>query len=382
MIGQRGVPATRGGIERHVEELGARLVERGHSVTVFCRSGYVTGRTPEHRGMQLRYLPSINSKHLEAPGHSLVCSLATLGEAFDIVHFHALGPGLFTPLPGWLSRAKVVQTVHGRDDQRAKWGIVARSVLRTAGWMSARVPDATITVSRELQDFYQRRYHRRTDYIPNGVIPPTPRPPGEVLARFGLAPRQYLLFVGRLVPEKAPDMLIRAFRDLEADLRLVIVGGSSHSTDYVSRLETLAAVDPRVSMVGYQYGDALAELYTNAAAFVIPSTLEGMPLTLLEGAASGLPVVASNIPPHLEVLGSDDRPGRRIFPFGQREELIAALQRVLKDPLSERRAAEAFARDVVATYQWDQSATSTLAVYGRLLRRGGLSAKDVAVATE
>ncbi|MGH9123780.1 MAG: glycosyltransferase family 4 protein [Acidimicrobiales bacterium] len=382
MIGQRGVPATRGGIERHVEELGARLVQRGHEVTVFCRTSYVAGGAPEYRGMQLRYLPSLDSKHLEALSHSLVCSLATLGKGFDIVHFHALGPGLFTPLPRWLSRAKVVQTVHGRDDQRAKWGMVARSVLRTAGWMSARVPDATITVSRDLQVFYQQRYQRRTDYIPSGVVPPAPHAAGAEVARLGLRPRQYLLFVGRLVPEKAPDLLIRAFRALEDDVRLVIVGGSSHSTDYVGRLEALAGEDPRVSMVGYQYGDSLAELYTNAAAFVLPSSLEGLPLTLLEGAASGLPIVASNIPPHLEVLGSDDRPGRRIFPVGQREELLSALQRVLRDPPAEHRAAEAFARDVVAIYQWDATAEKTLAVYDRLLGGNGFSTKDVAVATE
>jgi glycosyltransferase involved in cell wall biosynthesis len=382
MIGQRGVPATFGGIERHVEELGAQLAGLGHAVTVYCRTNYVEGSPAEYRGMQLRYSPSVDSKHFDAISHSLVCTLAALPQHFDIVHFHALGPGLVAPVPRYVSRAKVVQTAHGRDEQRGKWGPLARTVLGTARWMSARVPDATIAVSHDLVDFYATRYHRRADYIPNGVVAPVPRPPSETLQRLGLAPRKYVLFVGRLVPEKAPDLLIRAFADLPGDLRLAIVGGSSHTTAYVGQLEALAADDPRVALVGYQYGDALDELYSNALAFALPSSLEGLPITLLEAGASGLPIVASDIAPHLEILGPDDRPGRRLFSANHREELVAALGRVLSDPAGERRAAEAFIDEVVSTYRWDETASRTVEVYRRVLGSVDSDSAKFARATE
>jgi len=367
MIGQRGVPATFGGIERHVEELGAELVERGHDVTAFCRPYYVADRPDHHRGMRLRYVPTVSTKHLDAIFHSSLCSAAALGQRFDIVHYHALGPGLVAPLPRFLSRAKVVLTAHGRDDQRAKWGVVAQSVLRTASWMSARVPHATIAVSQDLTAFYANQYGRAADYIPNGVVPRNRRPPAAITEHLGLQPGRYLLFVGRLVPEKAPDLLIRAFRQIEGDVRLVIVGGSSFTTGYCSDLRELAAADRRVSLVGYRYGPALDELYTNAGAFVLPSSLEGLPLTLLEAASFGAPIVASNIPPHLEVLGRSDRPGRRIFASGNESELVAALRRVMEDPGTERAGADIFRDQVIASYRWDHAADRTEEVYRRVL---------------
>lgn len=367
MIGQRGVPATFGGVERHVEELGAELVDRGHDVTTFCRTNYVPGRPGHCRGMRLRHLPTVGTKHLDAICHSGLCTAAIVGKGFDIVHYHGLGPGLASPVPRWLSRAKVVWTVHGRDDQRAKWGLAARQVLGTASWMSARVPDAIIAVSEDLTAFYASRYGRVADYIPNGVVPPTRRLPGATLQRLGLHPGRYLLFVGRLVPEKAPDVLIRAFRRLEGDFRLVIVGGSSFTSSYLTVLEELAASDPRVILVGYQYGEALEELYSNAGVFVLPSSLEGLPLTLLEAGAFGIPIVASDIPPHLEVLGPSDRAGRRTFPPGRETDLVAALYRSLQDPIAERAAADSFRDEVLARYRWDRIADRTEEVYRRIL---------------
>lgn len=369
MIGQRGMPATFGGIERHVEELGAELVERGHDVTVFCRPYYVPDRPVCHRGVALRYLPTVSTKHFDAICHSGLSTAAALARRFDIVHYHALGPGLLAPLPRWLSSAKVVLTVHGRDDQRAKWGVTARSVLRTASWMSARVPDATIVVSKELDLFYASRYGRATDYIPNGVVSRERRPSTALTRDLGLKRDRYLLFVGRLVPEKAPDLLIRAFRHVEGDLRLALVGGSSFSTSYVRQLRDLAAADPRVSLVGFQYGHALDELYTNAAAFVLPSALEGLPLTLLEAGSFGAPIVASDIPPHLEILGNRDRPGRRIFASGDEAELVDAIRRAIDDPAGERAGADSFRGHIVAGYRWGDNAERTEQVYRRILRQ-------------
>ena len=369
-IGTRGVPATFGGIEHHVEELGSRLAARGHDVTVFCRANYVADGRTEHRGMRLRTLPTVSSKRLDAIVHSALSTAGALGQGFDIVHFHALGPGVMTPLPRYASKARVVQTVHGRDDERAKWGSGARAMLRAAGWMSARVPDATIVVSRDLAQHYRSRYGRATFYIPNGVERPTEaRPPRLISERFGLRGGDFVLFVGRLVPEKAPDLLIRAFAKVPGDTQLVVAGGSSFTDRYTDELAALAAGDPRVLLPGYVYGETLEELYANAAVFVLPSHVEGLPLTLLEAAAWGTPVLASAIPPHRQILGRDG-PGRRLFPPGDADSLAVALERSLDAVDGERAGAASLKDEVLAEYSWDAAAEATEALYAQLVDAG------------
>jgi glycosyltransferase involved in cell wall biosynthesis len=212
MIGQKGLPATFGGIEHHVEELGSRMAASGHEVTVFCRTNYGDGQRRQHRGMRLVELPTVGTKHLDAIVHSALATVVAMRGDFDIVHYHAIGPGALAVLPRLASRAKVVLTLHGLDDERAKWGRMAKAVLRTAGWISSRAPDAIIAVSRDLQRHYRDVRGRQTVYIPNGVCIREPGPTDPVLNRFGLTAGDYVLFVGRLVPEKAPDLLVRAFR--------------------------------------------------------------------------------------------------------------------------------------------------------------------------
>jgi glycosyltransferase involved in cell wall biosynthesis len=371
MIGCRGVPARWGGVERHVEELGAELVARGHRVTVFCRRNYAAAERPrDYRGMRLAHLPTVGTKHLDAIVHSALATATAMARSFDIVHYHALGPGACALLPRYLSASKVVLTVHGLDDQRAKWGSAGRSALRAAGWLSARVPDATIVVSRDLQRHYRERHGRACVYVPNGTTPTVTAGAGSgaALARLGLRPGRYLLFVGRFVPEKAPDLLLRAFGRLEGDWRLVLAGDSSFTEDYVRALRLRAQADPRVVLAGFVYGADLAELYAGARAFVLPSLLEGMPLTLLEAAAHGTPVVASAIPPHLEVLGGDG-PGHRLVAPGDEAALAGALRRALADPAGERAGAAALRRRVLTTYRWDAAAGAVEDVYRWALER-------------
>lgn len=370
MIGQRGVPATFGGIERHVEELGTRLAARGHDVTVFCRSNYAEDRRREHRGMRLRHLPTLGTKHLDAIIHSALSTIVALPERYDVVHYHALGPGLLAPLPRYLTSAAVVQTIHGLDDQRAKWGGLARRVLGLGRWTSRHVPHAVVTVSQDLADTY-REDGRQATYIPNGVDRPPAVGP-EPLVAWGLEPHRYALFVGRLVPEKAPDQLVRAFTaargQLPDDVRLVIAGGSSFTNEYVTELERLAAADPRVVLTGYVYGEDLASLYAHAGAFVLPSLLEGLPLTLLEAGSHGAPMVASDIPPHREVLAPSG-PSRRLFPVGDEAALGEALVAAFADPASERIAAAAAREDVLARYSWDAAVEATERLYESVVRR-------------
>ena len=365
MVGQRGVPATFGGIEHHVEEIGARLAERGHRVVAFNRPRYADA-VGSHRGIELVRVRTIHSKHLDAIVHSSLSTVAAMRRRVDVVHFHALGPGIPAVLPRFLSRAQVVLTVHGLDGERQKWGAVARTTLRAGEWLSARVPDATIVVSNDLRRHYLERHGRPTWFVPNGVDTPRPAEPAGALERLGVRPGGYLLFVGRLVPEKAPDMLVRAFGEVDTDLRLVIAGGSSFTDGFEVALAAAAATDRRIVMAGYVFGRELDELYANAAAFVLPSTLEGMPLTLLEAASHGAPVVASDIPPNVEILGASG-PGRRLFEAGSQASLASALRAVLANPDPERAGARALRTRILERYSWDDAALATESVYEAIL---------------
>jgi glycosyltransferase involved in cell wall biosynthesis len=368
MVGQKGMPATYGGIERHVEELSARLVALGHEVTVYCRNSYDAMPMDQYRGVRLRHTRTVATKHLDAIAHAATATLAALKDKPDVVHYHGIGPGLVAPLPRYLSRVRVVQTIHGLDNQRAKWGRLARAVLGAAHWCSGKVPDVRIAVSRTLATHYQDRFGTDTRYVPNGVGAQRTVPAQQITSRFGLTEQGYLLLVGRLVPEKAADLLIRAFRRLDTDLKLAVVGGSSFSDEYVTVLKEAAGDDPRIVFTGFAYGDLLAELYTNAAGFVQPSRLEGLPLTLLEACAYGLPVVASDIPPHVELLGSDDA-GRRLFRDGDEDDLLAALTRLLAEPRTERLGAELHGGRLRAQYSWDNAAREIERVYLSVVKR-------------
>jgi len=368
MIGQKGMPATYGGVERHVEELGSRLASFGHTVTVFCRDSYGDLTAQTHRGVRLHRVRTVASKHLDAIVHSAVSTVVAMRQKPDVVHYHGLGPGLVAPMPRYLSGAKVVLTVHGLDHTRAKWGRAARTVLNTAYWFSGHVPDARIAVSRGLAAHYDAEFGRLTRYHPNGVNPARHVPPDQITARFRLTPGRYVLLVGRLVPEKAGDLLIRAFRRVPGDVKLAVVGGSSYTDDFVAHLKATAEGDPRIVFTGFAYGDLLAELYSHAALFVQPSHVEGLPLTLLEAASYGLPVVASDISPHVEVLERDGA-GHRLFRDGDEEDLVRALTAALADPRRERAGAAGLHERVMAHYSWDSAARQLERLYLDLATR-------------
>lgn len=356
MIGQRGLPPTHGGVEHHVAEVSVRLARRGHEVVVFCRRNYNGGRERDYRGVQLRYVPTVATKHLEAAIHSGLASVATVGRGFDVVHYHAVGPGIWSPIPRWLTGAVVVQTIHGlvvadaSDGSRGKWGRGARRVLHIADWMSMRVPDAVVVVGEYLLGHYSARTGI-TRHISNGVAIDT-RGDASVLARLGIDTGRYVLFVGRLIPEKAVDQLILAFGAVATDAQLVIVGGSSFTDEYELKLKELAYEDPRVVMTGYAYGSDLASLYAGAALYVQPSILEGFPLTVLEASAHGLPMVLSDIPGHLEVI-PQQRAGAILFPAGDVVALTEAIALGLRDAEGDRPAARAAGTQVIEKHSWD-----------------------------
>ena len=372
MIGQKGLPAQYGGVEKAVEELAARLVQRGHHVTAFNKREPGFPQPAEHRGIELKYVPAGGGKHLRNMTQSVVGTLITLTKHYDIVHYHALGPCLASPIARLRPGTRVVVTIQGRDDQRAKWSRPARVVLSTAAWMSANVPHGGIAVSRQLQREFREQFDRETEYIPNGVaIAPEQHVTSDIdpLLRFDLRAGRYLVNIGRLVPEKAIDQLLRAWGHVETDLKLAIVGGSSHTDEFVDRLHRLAAADERIVLTGPVYGAGQDRLFRNAAGYVMPSLLEGLPLALLEAISYGLPVTVSDIPPHLEVVGSSEA-GQRVFKTGDLDDMAKQLQIMVDDLAGERDAAQLLHDRVVDEYSWERVTDKTEAYYETLLGRG------------
>ena len=371
MMGLRAIGQGSGGVEKAVEEISRRLAARGHAVTVFCRARYNPGGAAAFEGVRLVNLPALYSKHLEAITHTFLAACRAL-RGYDVVHIHATGPSILAFLPRLAGRRTVV-TVHGLDWKREKWGAAAKLFLRLGAWTAGAFPHRTIVVSRELQAFYRERYGRETVYIPNGVAPGTRRPLDR-LRRFGVRGDDYLLFLGRIVPEKGAHLLIEAFRATPGDLKLLIVGGASHSEDYLSRLRALADGDPRIVFTGPLYGAEKEEVFSNARALVFPSTLEGMPLVLLEAMEFGCPVLCSDIPENLEVVRPDGAPGGELaalFPAGSAAALRDALPAFLSAPDAARARAAKAAEYAARTFDWDRIAAATEAVYRELLGPAG-----------
>jgi glycosyltransferase involved in cell wall biosynthesis len=362
MVGQKGLPATYGGIEHHVEHIGRRLAERGHRVTVFCRSSYGPVPAGSYLGMHLMPAATVGTKHLDAIVHSATSTAKAMLAKADVIHYHGIGPGLVAPLPRYLSSAKVVMTIHGLDHQRAKWGAAAQGVLQSAHWLSGHVPDEVVVVSQALADHYREQFGREAVYIPNGVMQWPRMSEERVQSDFGLVPGRYALSVGRLVPEKRIDLLIKAFADVPGDFRLAIVGDSSFSDDHSRHLRALAADDPRVIFTGFAYGETLAALYQHAGVFTQPSALEGLPLTLLEAASHDAPVLVSDIPPHHEILGQGT-PRQRMVPVDSQAHLTQALTDMLTKPAGRDRETEAWRQRILSRYSWDAATEQLESLY-------------------
>jgi len=324
MVGQKTNVTRFGGIERHVGLLADRLAERGHEVTVFTRARYGDPTAAAH-GVRLIGRPCIPSKHLEAITHSAWCSTEAGLRGYDVVHFHGVGPCLTIPFAKLPHRSAICATVHDQDYNKDKWSPFARRMLRAGEASACRHADRVISVARYLQRHLREGYGRESDYIPNGNDPLTQRVPGPLLAEHGLEPGRYLLFLARLVPEKGCDVLIRAIRASQTPYRLAVVGGTSHSDDYAASLRRLAGDDPRIAFLGFQSGDALDELRTNAGAYLMPSLQEGLPLSLLEMLWYGMPVIASDIPAVHEVDGAVDADRVTLVPPGDEAALRAAI---------------------------------------------------------
>ena len=369
-IGARGIVGKYSGIETYYEEVGRRLVALGHDVTVYCRS-YFTPPLGEYRGIRIRRFPTLRSKHLETLVHSGLATADALFRNYDLVQFHALGSAPFAVLPRLVGQ-KTVVSVRGLDGQRAKWGAGAKAYLTICEWASVRCPTSTGVVSRALREYFKHAYNAHTTYIPNGVTLKERRGP-EPLAAFGLRGRDYLLYVGRLTPEKDCHLLIEAFSALETPLKLVFVGGATYADAYVTQLKRHAG--ERILFLGFQTGEALEALFSNPYLYVLPSRIEGLSISLLEAMGWGNCVLTSDIPENRELV---DGCGFT-FHTGDVADLRRMLAHLIASPEEVARAGRVSRALIEREYDWDRIALSTEAMFRRVL---GENVERTAAVTE
>ena len=371
MIGHKYIPSRDGGVEVVVSNLAPHLVKIGYDVTCYNRTNQefkkMRKSAPlprEYRGVHLIWTPTVDRRGLAAMTSSIIATVMASFRRFDIVHFHTEGPCVLCWLPRLFGK-KVVVTVHGLDHQRQKWGKFASAYIMLGERMAARYAHSIIVLSKGVQAYFREKYGRETVMIPNGIDPAQTRPAAEITKQFGLSAGDYILFLGRLVPEKGIHYLMEAYGKLSTDKKLVIVGGTSDTDDYVKHLHELAGGNPSIIFTGFQQGLVLEELYSNAYLYVLPSDLEGMPLTLLEAMNYGCCCVTSDIGECADVMNGCGV----TFPRGNAEALREALQDLCDHPEKAEALRLASRKTVSSQYTWQEITAKTHELYRALSER-------------
>ncbi len=364
MLGHKRIPSREGGIEIVVDELSTRMVALGHSVTCFSRKGkHVSGgeveKVSEYKGVKIVGVPTIDHRGLAAFSSAFFASVRAGFGKYDVVHIHAEGPAFFSFIPKMFGK-KVVVTIHGLDWQRAKWGRFASWLIRTGEKHAVKYADEIIVLSKGVQEYFLREYGRETVFIPNGVNKAEKIEAQEITEKWGLTRDSYILFLGRIVPEKGEHYLIKAWKEISSDKKLVIAGGISDTAGYGKELKELAGNDDRIIFTGFVQGRVLEELYSNCYVYVLPSDLEGMPLSLLEAMSYGNCCLVSDIEECTEVV--EDK--AVVFMKSSVEDLKMKLERLLENRLEVEKYKETAAAFICQKYNWDDVEEKTVVLYG------------------
>ncbi len=373
MIGQKGIPASYGGVEHHVHCLAIELKNAGHDVTIYSRPWYAQHRENTYDGIHIVSLPSLHTKHLDTITHTFLATAHALFQTYDVIHYHGVGPSLLSWIPKiFLRKTKIVTTFHSIDRYHEKWNWAARLMLRLGEWTACRFAHVTITISQSLEIYCAREFQKETAYISLGVSSfKTESLFPDLLKPFGLQKDSYLLMVSRLVPHKGAHFLIDAFVNIKKrfelekntkrkDLKLVIVGGSVFTNTYVRELHLQASGCNDIIFTDFQTGKTLYALYQYASALVHPSASEGMPLSVLEAMAHGKPVLLSRIPEHMELITNQDM----FFDEKNVSSLEETLWRFLHLPVeTQKQWGEENRRVVEKRHDWSQILPQILTVY-------------------
>lgn len=370
MIGHKRIPSREGGIEIVVEELATKMVEEGHDVYVYNRAGHhVSGAENDteigkmYKGIHIITIPTSEKKSLNATIYSVLATLHAVFHHYDVIHFHASGPCAMIWLPHLLG-IHTVATIHGIDSQRAKWGGFATKYLEFGEKCAAKYADELIVLSEGNKQYFKDTYGREATLIPNGIGKPDILEANIISEQFGLEKDSYILFLARIVPEKGLHYLIKAYKQIHTDKKLVIVGGTSHSNDYVSKIKKAAREDDRIMLLGFQQGKVLDELYSNAYLYCLPSDVEGMPISLLEAMSYGNCCLVSDINETAGVVADKGI----TFKQGDVEDLKNKLVQLLDDKgevISYKKQAADY---VLKKYNWDDVVARTIRLYSGTLK--------------
>ena len=355
MFGHKHIPSRDGGVEVVVTQLSRRMAGLGHQVTCYNRGGKQTGEVP---GVICKQVPTINKKGIAAVTSSISAAICVALSRAQVVHIHAEGPAFLCWLPRLMGK-RVVVTVHGLDWQREKWkGGLGAKYIRMGERAAVRYAHRIIVLSANVQKYFLDTYGRQTVLIPNGVEIPEPVAPEEIRT-LGLEKDSYILFLGRLVPEKGIHYLIEAFRQVSTDKKLVIAGGTSDTDAYTQQLHDMADGDERIVFTGFVQGRLLQELYSNAWVYCLPSDLEGMPLSLLEAMSYANCCLVSDIPEITEVTGCS----AVTFPRSDITQLAQKLQQLCQDSEAVARCRSAAFAQIQKGHDWDMITQQTLQLY-------------------
>lgn len=366
MIGHKRIPSREGGVEIVVDKLSTQLVKRGHTVVAYNRKGHhVSGREfesgssrKEYNGIRLKTVFTFEGSKLNAIVYSVLAAIRASFSRFDVVHFHAEGPASMCFLPKLFGK-RVVVTIHGLDWQRSKWGGFATKFLKFGEKTAAKYADEIIVLSKNVQQYFLDTYGRKTVYIPNGIEKPEIKDDSLIKEKFGIEKDGYILFLGRLVPEKGVHYLIDAYKKTYTQKQLVIAGGSSHTSEYMQGLKEQAKDDNRIIFTDFVQGEMLEELYSNAYIYCLPSDLEGMPLSLLEAMSYGNCCLTSDIPECTEVCGDY----AVSFKKGDVDDLHVKLQMLVEDRGNVEKYKQNSADYICGKFSWDDIVTQTLKLY-------------------
>lgn len=363
MFGHKRIPSREGGVEVVVEELSTRMVKQGYNVTCLNRKGHhVAGsefdseETNSYNGIKLKYIPTINKKGLSALVSSILSSIVSSLGDYDVVHIHAEGPAVLCWLPKLFGK-KVVVTIHGLDWNRNKWGGFASTYIKLGEKMAAKYADEIIVLSENNKTYFKTVYNRDTTYISNGVNEPIKYTPSIISTKYNLRTNEYILFLGRIVPEKGIHYLIESYKKIKTDKKLVIAGGSSDTDNYYIKLK--AEANSNIIFTGFVQGRELAELYSNAYIYCLPSDLEGMPLSLLEAMSYGNCCLVSDIKECSEVVEDHGV----LFKKGNIEELAQKLQELIDNKKMTQSYKDSAQNFILRKYNWDDVVDATLSLY-------------------
>lgn len=385
MIGHKRIPSREGGVEIVVDELATRMAARGEQVVAYNRKGHNvagaefdnesnnTDQPFTYKGVKVVPVTTIDVKGMAALTSSCFATLKAIKARPDVIHYHAEGPCVPLRLAHWAG-IRTVATIHGLDWQRAKWGRFASAYLKLGERTAAKCADEVIVLSRNVQQYFKDTYGREVRFIPNGIVRHESMPAKEIAKRYGLAKDEYVLFLGRIVPEKGVHYLIEAFKHIDTNKKLVIAGGSSDSAEYYEQIKAAAAQDPRIVLTGFVEGRALSELYSNAYIYVLPSDLEGMPMSLLEAMSYGNCCLTSDIPECAEVVGDHAATFRK----GDVDSLRKTLAGLLHDPAAVTQYKAGSAEYVTSRYNWEAIVDQTLALYAGGHTDGGQPVSNAA----